>query len=275
LSSEVVDSWESVPPDQRRRVSIVDTEEHWPFEAAIRTRRPVYVSDCTRIIEGFEQFEPFTGDRFPTAAVVLPLARDAEEGFPNVVCVLGLSRPHVPFSADAEGFIHNLRIQMASFLNRTMSQRTDQSIIQQLSNSDKEIMAPVGLLSGLLDDLKRELGQGSAAEDLCKLARRNVARLRQQVGMLVEVSQMQHDPSKASFTHVNFGAFTRDISSMFAKPLQSTGGTLEIDCDTTTVAPVYVDRDSWEKVVVTVLRLATKYHHNGYAQPPPHCERLS
>ncbi len=140
-------------------------EEHWPFEAAIRTRRPV-VSDCSKIIEGFEQFEPFTGDRFPTAVVVLPRARDAEEGFPNVVCVLGLSRPHVPFSADAEGFIHNLRIQMASFLDRTMSQRTDQSIIQQLYNSDKaknqllsnianEIMSPVGLLSGLLDDLKQ------------------------------------------------------------------------------------------------------------------------
>lgn len=258
------DAWKGTA-EERGTMTIMDATGHWPFATALRTRRPVFITDCTKMIQGFE---PRPGQELPTTATIIPVARNADSGFPNCVFLVGLLFKE--FSSAAEMFIHSLRLQLASFLDRTMSERTTQSLIQQLATIDKvknqllanvanELMAPIGLISGPLDDLKSEIPSGAASQ-LLGLARRNIGRLRSLVGTLVEVSVIHHTPETATFVRTNVGVFTRDISSMFAKAIEKSNGRLTIDCDLSD-NPVFIDRQAWEKITVTVLRMATRYHN--------------
>lgn len=263
LETNVDGAWEGAA-EERGSMTVVDAATHWPVETALRTRRPVFIADCTKIVQGFE---PRDGQELPTTAAVIPIARNAETGFPNCVFLVGLLFKE--FSPAAEKFVDSLRLQLGSFLDRTMSQRTDQSRIEQLATIDRaknqllanvanELMTPIGLIAGPLDDLKHEITTGSGTR-LLRLAKRNIDRLRSLVGTLVEVSVTHHTPETGNFICTNVGVFTRDISSMFTKAIEKSNGRLEIDCDLTD-HPVFIDRQAWEKLTVTVLRMATRYH---------------
>jgi hypothetical protein len=80
--------------------------------------------------------------------------------------------------------------------------------------------------------------------------------------MLVDVSALEHGPGIATFTRVNFGSLTRDIASMFRKTVEKAGLEFTVDCDLTP-HEVYVDREAWEKVVVTLTGQAFKYTRQG------------
>jgi hypothetical protein len=75
--------------------------ESWPFAEALQTRRIVLVEDCSSLIAGY----PIrVWDELPTAAVVIPVASDSDEGVPSAVIVIGLSIRR-PFDEDYESFL--------------------------------------------------------------------------------------------------------------------------------------------------------------------------
>lgn len=128
-----------------------------------------------------------------------------------------------------------------------------------LGSIANDLMIPLGLVSGPLDDLKQEIASDDAVQ-LLKLARRNVGRLRSLVTTLIEVSSMKHSQESADFVRTNLGAFTREISAVFIKSFEKSSSSLNVNCDLAD-KPVYIDRQSWEKIIVALLRMATHYNN--------------
>lgn len=138
----------------------------------------------------------------------------------------------------------------------TLAPNDNNRLLGSIAN---DLMIPLGLVSGPLDDLKQEIASDDALQ-LLKLARRNVGRLLSLVSTLIEVSSTNHTEQTSGFVRTNLGAFTRDISTMFIKSFEKSSSSLNIDCDLAD-KPVYIDRQSWEKITVTLPRMATQYNN--------------
>lgn len=92
-SSTPEDDLDVHPPDQ------------WPFREALQSRRAVLVEDCSVLIE---HFPVLVWDELPTAAVVVPISSDSDQGIPGAVLVIGLSIRR-PFDDDYQSFIVSLK----------------------------------------------------------------------------------------------------------------------------------------------------------------------
>lgn len=146
----------------------------------MRTHAPVVVQDISALIKGY----PVRAwDELPTAAVVVPLNLNSEEGLPGAVLVLGLSC-RLDYDASYAEFIKQLRFQSASYLSAVRLYHGDQHRIDDLAslNSAKsslfshvshELFTPITLISGPLDDLLAELSDGPHMGTI-EMARRNV-----------------------------------------------------------------------------------------------------
>jgi hypothetical protein len=245
------------------------TDHRWPFVEALTSHRAVLVRDCRSLIEGYV---PRAGDALPTSAVVIPITRDSDEGIPGALLVLGINAA-LPFDSTYATFIDLLRLQLASFLVAVRSYVQDQELIQQLAEVDhaknllfanvaNDLLAPISLIAGPLDDLVDDVEASPTGAVLLNIARRNVRSLRAMVRMLVEVSALSRGAGVMTFTRVNLGALSRDMASMFRRGIEKQGVEYKIDCDLTP-HEVYVDREAWEKVVVTTIGMSAKYTRCG------------
>jgi signal transduction histidine kinase len=203
---------------------------------------------------------------------VIPITRDSDEGIPGALLVLGINAA-LPFDSTYATFIDLLRLQLASFLVAVRSYVQDQELIQQLAEVDhaknllfanvaNDLLAPISLIAGPLDDLVDDVEASPTGAVLLNIARRNVRSLRAMVRMLVEVSALSRGAGVMTFTRVNLGALSRDMASMFRRGIEKQGVEYKIDCDLTP-HEVYVDREAWEKVVVTTIGMSAKYTRCG------------
>ena len=67
---------------------------------------------------------------------------------------------------------------------------------------------------------------------------------------------------QASFEPLDLGAFTTELASVFQSAFDRAGMRYEVDCPPLS-APVYVDREMWEKVVFNLLSNALKFTFDG------------
>ena len=70
---------------------------------------------------------------------------------------------------------------------------------------------------------------------------------------------------QARFEPVDLAAFTADLASVFRSAIERAGLAFEVDCPPLR-APVYVDREMWEKVVLNLLSNALKFTFDGTGQ---------
>jgi len=154
-------------------------DNQWPFVLALHTGNPVYVEDCTALIEGY----PIrVWDDSPTSAIVIPIARNTDTGVASAVLVLGLSC-RLRFDESYESFINLLRSQMATQLAAVRGYSADQLRIQELGSLDRaksmlfsnvahELFTPLTLVTAPLDDALADMEPGSVRDGLV-IARRN------------------------------------------------------------------------------------------------------
>jgi hypothetical protein len=68
---------------------------------AIESGKPVYVPNCSAIVEGFPVR---VWDELPTAAMVIPVVRFTDAGLPPTVLVVGLS-DRLPWDGVYQAFL--------------------------------------------------------------------------------------------------------------------------------------------------------------------------
>ena len=91
---------------------------------------------------------------------------------------------------------------------------------------------------------------------------RNGLRLGKLVNTLLDFSRIEAGRMQASFEPLDLGAFTTELASVFQSAFERAGIRYEVDCPPLS-APVYVDREMWEKVVFNLLSNALKFTFSG------------
>ena len=91
---------------------------------------------------------------------------------------------------------------------------------------------------------------------------RNGLRLGKLVNTLLDFSRIEAGRMQASFEPLDLGAFTAELASVFQSAIERAGMRYEVDCPSLS-APVYIDREMWEKVVFNLLSNALKFTFDG------------
>ncbi|MDE3025887.1 MAG: response regulator, partial [Acidobacteriota bacterium] len=131
------------------------------------------------------------------------------------------------------------------------------------SNISHEFRTPLTLMLGPLEDELAEAGDGSPARRLrLELALRNARRLQKLVNALLDFSRIEAGRAQACYEPTDLAALTAELASNFHSATERAGLALVIDCAPLS-APIYVDREMWEKIVLNLISNAFKHTFEG------------
>jgi PAS domain S-box-containing protein len=131
---------------------------------------------------------------------------------------------------------------------------------QFFSNVSHEFRTPLNLILGPITDAL-ETGDGLAGAQL-ELAHRNSLRLLKHVNSLLDFSRIEAGRAQAAYAPTDLTQLTAELASNFRSACERAGLTLAVDCRLLS-APVHVDRDMWEKIVLNLLSNAFKFTFDG------------
>ena len=140
----------------------------------------------------------------------------------------------------------------------------DRAKSQFFANVSHEFRTPLTLMLGPLEDL-RSAGLDALPADLRSLvdvAHRNAARLLKLVNSLLDFARIEAGRVQANLDAVDLAALTSDLASSFRSATERAGLAFTVDCPPLD-APVYVDREMWETVVLNLLSNALKFTWEG------------
>ncbi len=205
-------------------------------------------------------------------ALIAPLA-GAEGERPVGYLIAGLN-PHRVFDDAYRGFIGLLTAQVAAAVARAdeyerARQRADalaeidRAKTAFFSNVSHEFRTPLTLLLGPLEDALAA-AEKTAPEQYERLdiAHRNALRLLRLVNSLLDFSRIEAGRVQVEYRPTDLAALTAELASSFRSATDKAGLALIVDTPAL-AAPVYVDRDMWEKIVLNLLSNAFKFTFEG------------
>ncbi|HET6550437.1 MAG TPA: ATP-binding protein, partial [Solirubrobacter sp.] len=195
-------------------------------------------------------------------AYVAPLSggsRDALAGF----LIAGLS-DDVPFDDAYRDFMANVARVIGRSLAAARARADERERSRSLealgrartalfSNAAHELRTPLTLILGAIDQLDDADAQ---------VARRSALRMLELVNALLDVSRIEAGEPLGVFEPTDLAALTREVAGMFGQAARGAGLSLLIGCPPLD-GPVYVDRESWERIVSNLLSNAIKYTPAG------------
>ncbi|MFT7840353.1 SpoIIE family protein phosphatase [Saccharothrix sp. BKS2] len=242
----------------------------WPLREVLETGLPVVVRD---VVERFGELPPGGWRTPPTEAMVLPLAGDAG-GEPVGVMVLAASAGRSLDDA-YEAFLQLVARQTAALVNAAIAYEDQQRRAEELAELDRaktaffsnvshEFRTPLTLIMGPVQELRERLPANAderVREEL-EAIHRNGLRLGKLVNTLLDFSRIEAGRTRARYEPVDLAAFTAELASVFRSAVERAGLVFEVTCPPLG-APVHVDREMWEKVVLNLLSNALKYTFDG------------
>ena len=142
------------------------------------------------------------------------------------------------------------------------------------SNVSHEFRTPLTLMLSPIEDALNDR-TASALSTLqrarIEVAHRNSLRLLKLVNSLLDFSRIEAGRVEASFARTDISQLTTELASVFRSAIEKAGLRLDIDC-APVAAPVYVDRDMWEKIVLNLLSNAFKFTLAGRIEVTLHQE---
>ena len=130
------------------------------------------------------------------------------------------------------------------------------------SNVSHEFRTPLTLIMSPLEELLQTDDLADGVRENLELARRNSLRLLKLVNNLLDFAQLEAGRVEAHFEPVDIAQLTKELASGFRSTLERAGLSLSINV-AGSMAPVYVDRDMWEKIVLNLLSNAFKFTLQG------------
>ncbi|MFP2904274.1 ATP-binding protein [Pyxidicoccus sp. 3LFB2] len=205
------------------------------------------------------------------SALVLPLAAEGQ-GAPLGVLVAGVS-PNRVLDEGYQSFFELLTGQVSGALRNARAyaeERRRSEALEELdrvktaffSNVSHEFRTPLTLMLGPVEDLLASRRLGDAERRELELVHRNAMRLLRLVNTLLDFSRLEAGRLEASFEPVDLATLTVDLASGFRSAIERAGLVLTVDCPPL-AAPVFVDRELWEKIVLNLLSNALKFTFEG------------
>ena len=142
--------------------------------------------------------------------------------------------------------------------------KLDQAKSAFFSNISHEFRTPLTLMLGPLEDALADTANPlpAAQRERLQLANGNALRLLKLVNSLLDFSRLEAGRLQPHFAPLNISRFTAELAGMFQSAAQKAGVQLNIDCPPVS-APVWVDRDMWEKIVPNLISNALKFTLHG------------
>ena len=240
----------------------------WPVEEVLRSGQAVTLTD---VIARFGEL-PAGGWKTPPAeAMVLPLTGGTGEPAGAIVLAASAGRA---LDEAYRSFLGLLAQQTAALVNRAVAYQAQLRRAEELAELDRaktaffsnvshEFRTPLTLIMGPVEELRARVDPADAvAAGELDVIYRNGLRLGKLVNTLLDFSRIEAGRMQASFEPLDLGAFTAELASVFQSAFDRAGIRYEVDCPSLS-APVYVDREMWEKVVFNLLSNALKFTFEG------------
>ncbi len=241
----------------------------WPAVEVLHGGRPVVLRD---VAARFGRLPSGGWPDPPAEAMVLPLPGDAG-GEPVGAMVLAASAGRA-LDAAYQDFLGLVARQSAALVNGAIAYQAQLRRAEELaaldrakttffSNISHEFRTPLTLIMGPVEELRRRLGPADdAARSELDVIHRNGLRLGKLVNSLLDFSRIEAGRMRASYEPTDLSAFTAELASVFRSAIERAGLRYEVDCPALS-APVYVDREMWEKIVLNLLSNALKFTFDG------------
>ncbi|WP_214401624.1 SpoIIE family protein phosphatase [Pseudonocardia lacus] len=260
---------EAGAPAAPSRVEAGDGERGWPLGEVLAGRAEVVADLPAR----FADLPTGAWALPPAAAVLTPLTGAPGEDRPRGFLVVGLN-PFRAFDERYRGFVELLAGQISSALVTASAYEAERRRAEALAELDRaktefftgvshEFRTPLTLIMGPLEQLRAaERMEPERWRAEIDVAHRNGLRLGRLVNTLLDFSRLQAGRTRARFVPTDLAAFTAELTGMFRAAIERAGLRLEVRIDEPG-EPVWVDRDSWEKIVSNLLSNAVKFTFTG------------
>lgn len=132
------------------------------------------------------------------------------------------------------------------------------------SNVSHEFRTPLTLMLGPIEDALSDQQSPLPPEqrERIDLLHRNALRLLKLVNTLLDFSRIEAGRLQAVYEPTDLASSTAELASVFRSAVEKAGLHLIVDCPPLP-APVYVDREMWEKIVLNLLSNAFKFTFEG------------
>jgi len=261
---------ESDHPAAPQEMRTDDTTAPWPVAAMLERKDFVLIEDLQ---QRFPNLPTGAWDQPPASAVLVPLQKQGQTRAAGFF-IAGLS-PVRQFDAEYAGFIELVAGQIAAALANADAYQQERRRAEALvaldraktiffSNISHEFRTPLTLMLGPLEDILNTRASKLPPIELHHIAtvHRNGLRLLKLVNTLLDFSRIEAGRVQAVYRPVDLAARTTELASVFRSAMERAGLTYQIDCEPLP-APVYVDLDMWEKIVLNLLSNAFKFTLDG------------
>jgi signal transduction histidine kinase len=237
----------------------------WPLRRVFETCSAELVTDLAARV-GLLPAGPWPESS--ESALVLPIAAPGQDR-PTGFLIAGLS-PRRVIDADYRSFFDLLAGHIATAVSNARAYEEERRRAEALAELDRaktaffsnvshEFRTPLTLMLGPLEDaLSMDDASPARLKACIDVAHRNGLRLQKLVNSLLDFSRIEAGRAQASYETTDLAALTLELASTFRSTMESAGLQFTVDCRPLG-APVYVDREMWEKIVLNLLSNAFKY----------------
>ena len=256
-------------PAAVREITPTASDTVWPIEAALDAPAGVVVDLEPR----FSGLPTGAWKISPKQALVVPIAQQGQKR-PAGIFIAGLN-PFRPVDDTYRSFVSLLVGQIAAGIANAHAYEEERRRVEALAEIDRaktaffsnvshEFRTPLTLMLGPLEDGLADTDEPLPPSHLERqeLVRRNGQRLLKLVNTLLDFSRIEAGRVRALFEPVDLGAVTADLASTFRSAMERAGLDFNVECHDHP-APVYVDRDMWEKIVLNLISNAFKFTLQG------------
>jgi PAS domain S-box-containing protein len=247
---------------------LTDAAARWPAAAVFATETAQELHDLPKagIEIPTEQWPDLVNQAF-----LLPLPAAAQQGLAGIL-IVGIS-PRRPLDEAYRSFIGLVGSQVSSALAGAHAYEAERRRAEALAELDRaktaffsnvshEFRTPLTLMLGPLEGAVADERIPQEQRRHLELAQHNAERLRKLVNSLLDFSRIEAGRVQASYEPTDLAALTRDLASTFRSAMEKADLELVVECAPLD-APVFVDREMWEKIVLNLLSNAFKFTLQG------------
>src|SRR6185503_19573628 len=132
------------------------------------------------------------------------------------------------------------------------------------SNVSHEFRTPLTLMLGPIESLLANTNGplNAAQRGEAEILKRNAGRLLKLVNALLDFSRIEAGRTQATYAPTDVCTLTRELAGTFQSAVEHAGIRFDVACEEID-APVFLDRDMWEKIVLNLLSNALKFTFSG------------
>ncbi|CAO3457433.1 FOG: PAS/PAC domain [Azospirillum argentinense] len=246
----------------------VDGTSAWPFTPTLHD--PVLVGDLAAKFGA--DLPPGVWRRPPAQAAAIPIPASGETGRAGLL-VVGLN-PFRLFDDDYRRFLGLVAGQIAAAITNVQTYEAERKRAEMLAEIDRaktvffsnishEFRTPLTLMLGPLEEvLQAEPERMPAHREDLVVVHRNGQRLLKLVNALLDFSRIEAGRTQARYEPTDLASYTAELASGFRSACERAGLSLTVDCPPLP-APIHVDRNMWETVVLNLLSNAFKFTFDG------------